>query len=327
MSAVTPGDGLVHALLLDGEGGARELGWDGVREHEASQGTLWVHLEANHPGAQAWLREESGIDEVVCEALLAQDTRPRSAAVGDGLQVLLRGVNLNEGAEPEDMISVRLWLTPGRIVTTRLRRLRSVDDLREALAAGEGPRSGSDLLASLGQRLVERMREVIDAIEAAVDELEEAVITEQGGRLRSRLAAARRQAVALRRYLAPQRDAVARLATEASPLLDDHDRLRLRETADATTRYVEDLDLARERAAVVYEELAGRLSEQMNGRMYVLSIVAALFLPLGFLTGLLGVNVGGIPGAESPWGFAIVCGLMLMLVGVQVWLLRRRHWM
>ena len=121
--------------------------------------------------------------------------------------------------------------------------------------------------------------------------------------------------------------AVGPTAEAAAATLAEMDRLRLREAADATTRYVEDLDVVRERAAMVHEELVSRLSEQMDGRMYVLSIVAALFLPLGFLTGLLGVNVGGIPGAESPWGFAIVCSAMLGLVGVQVWLLRRRHWM
>ena len=309
------GHGLVHALLLDGEGGARPLDWAGVRAHRPADGTLWVHLEAQHPAAQAWLREESGLGEIDAEALLAQDTRPRSAVARAGLLVVLRGVNLNEGAEPEDMISLRIWLEAGRVITTRLRRLRSVDDVHAALQAGEGPATGSELLAVFAQRLVDRMREVIDDVDR------------QSHLLRPPPSAARRRALALRRHLAPQRDAMTRLHVEPTPLLAEMDRLRLREAADATTRYVEDLDVVRERAAMVHEELVSRLSEQMDGRMYVLSIVAALFLPLGFLTGLLGVNVGGIPGAESPWGFAIVCTAMLGLVGVQVWLLRRRHWM
>jgi zinc transporter len=90
--------------------------------------------------------------------------------------------------------------------------------------------------------------------------------------------------------MAPQREAIARLQSEKISWLADEDRVRLREVYDRLTRYLEDLDAARERAAVTQEELISRLSEQMDNRMYVLSIVAAIFLPLGFLTGLLGIK-------------------------------------
>ena len=75
------------------------------------------------------------------------------------------------------------------------------------------------------------------------------------------------------------------------------------------------------------EELNSRLSEQLNKRMYVLSIVAAVFLPLGFITGLLGINVAGIPGAEFAYGFVIVCLLLLLLVFIQIGLFKWKKWM
>ena len=105
------------------------------------------------------------------------------------------------------------------------------------------------------------------------------------------------------------------------------DRLRLRESADRTTRFIEDLDLARERAVVVQEELLSRLSEKMDRTMYVLSIVAAIFLPLGFLTGLLGINVGGIPGADFKGSFLIFCIFLVLIVGLQIWIFKRKKWM
>ncbi len=69
-----------------------------------------------------------------------------------------------------------------------------------------------------------------------------------------------------------------------------------------------------------------RMSEQINKNMYVLSVIAGVFLPLGFVTGLLGVNVDGIPGDETPWAFAALCGPMLALVLFEVWLFRRFKW-
>ncbi len=60
--------------------------------------------------------------------------------------------------------------------------------------------------------------------------------------------------------------------------------------------------------------------------MYVLSIVAGIFLPLGLLTGLLGINVGGIPGTESKLAFAIVCLILLLIAGIQIWVFRKKRW-
>ena len=68
------------------------------------------------------------------------------------------------------------------------------------------------------------------------------------------------------------------------------------------------------------------MSEQLNQRTYVLSVVAAIFLPLGFLTGLLGINVGGIPGADSPLGFVVFSGILILIVGVQLWYFIRKGW-
>ena len=66
-----------------------------------------------------------------------------------------------------------------------------------------------------------------------------------------------------------------------------------------------------------------RRAETMNRQMLILSVVAAIFLPLGLITGLLGINVGGIPGADNPWAFAIVCVLLVVLGALQFWWFKR----
>lgn len=136
----------------------------------------------------------------------------------------------------------------------------------------------------------------------------------------------RREIIMLRRYIAPQRDAMNKLSAADVAWLNRKNRLQLRASSDTITRHVEDLDSARDRASVAYEELSSRLSEQMNSRMYVLSLVAGLFLPLGFLTGLLGINVGGIPLAENPSGFLEVVVFLVILIAIQVVVFRRKKW-
>jgi zinc transporter len=153
------------------------------------------------------------------------------------------------------------------------------------------------------------------------------VLTETSAALRGELWQCRRQAIALRRYIAPQRDAIARMAIERVPWIDALAGQRLREAGDRITRYVEDLDAGRERAAIVQDELTTRLTEQMNRNMYLLSIFAGIFLPLSLIVGLLGINVGGIPGGEWPWAFTAVA-LGTAAIGIVEYLvIRRLRWL
>ncbi len=86
---------------------------------------------------------------------------------------------------------------------------------------------------------------------------------------------------------------------------------------------VKDLDHVRERTGIVDDLIRQRQTNQIARSTYLLSLVATLLLPLGFLTGLFGINVGGIPGADVTWAFWIVCFLLSALGLLGWWLLRR----
>lgn len=324
---------LICAYRLTGDGGGEPVAWPGVLGWTPERGKLWIHLDAAHPGTDAWLRERSGLNAFVIDGLLASETRPRCDDYEDGTLLILRGVNLNPGADPEDMVSIRIWIEPDRVISTRLRRLMAVEDIRAQLEAGKGPVSTGHLVARLAARLSDRMGPVIDGLSDEVANLEERLIGsgDEGEvdlrDVRYNLTVIRRVAVSLRRYIAPQRDALDRLSQLDEAWIDARTRGRLRETVDRVTRITEALDEVRERSAVVQDELSNRLSQRMERTMYVLTVVATVMLPLGVLTGLLGINVGGIPGAEVPWAFWAVCGSLLAVVLGEVLLFRRLRWL
>lgn len=318
--------GLIAAYILDGKGKGEKIGWEGIRNWSPNQGVLWVHLDYTFPETIKWITEESGLDEIPRRTLLESETRPRSTLYNEGLLLTLRGVNLLPQSDPEDMVAVRLWIDQRRIISTRNRKLLSMNDLRNSLEKGQGPKTPGEFLVDLSERLVDRMADVIDQIDDDVDNLHEQVLTMQSHQLRPVIASSRRQAIGLRRYLGPQREALSKLYNERVKWLEDVDRMRLREISDRMMRYIEDLDSARERASVAQEELMSRLSENMEKRMYVISIVSVVFLPLSFLTGLLGINVGGIPGAENKTAFLIVCLGLLGITAIQFWFFKIKKW-
>ena len=316
--------GLTKAYLLGSP--ARILSPRESLEWRPGDGVLWLHLDYSDPEMTRWVREDSGVDDVVAEAILAPETRPRCLVHGNGLLVMLRGVNLNPGADPEDMVSVRIWIAGDRIISSGLRKLISIDDLCQEIEQGTGPASQGEFLVRLGELMADRIGDVVNDVDDVVDSLESELLTAEHHELRYALSKVRRQIVALRRYLAPQRDALARLVSERSSFIDDLVRMQLRELTDRMTRYIEDLDEARDRASVTHEELLNRLAELTNRRMYLLTMIAAIFLPLSFVTGLLGINVGGIPGTNNSRGFLVVVGLLAVISAAQWIYFRWRKW-
>jgi zinc transporter len=273
------------------------------------------------------MRRESSLEPDAAEAMLAEETRPRSISFKDGMLVILRGVNLNPGSDPEDMVALRVWIEKNRVISVRARRLMAVQDLRDTLDAGRGPKDCGELLVGIANRLVDRMGPVVDDMGDVVDGLENELLISESRDIRMKLRELRREAIGLRRHLAPQRDALSRLQQDEQPWLEAPHRRRLRETADRVLRIVEELDELRERAAIIQDELMNRLSEQMNRTMYVLTVVASVLLPLSFLTGLLGINVGGIPWAENNLGFLIVVIVLVVVGMLQLLIFRRLKWL
>jgi zinc transporter len=318
--------GLLWAISVDPVGHATEIDREGIAAAPAV-GYTWLHLNLEEEGARRWLREESEIDEIAVDALLAEETRPRCAHFAGGLLLLLRGVNLNLGQEADDMVSLRLWLEEHRVISLRRRPVFAGEAVREQLLDGRGPLDIGSFLVEIVANLIEKTEEVVHSVDEALDELE--VGERVNDELRSspgRMRALRRQAIQLRRYVSPQREALARIVNDPPDWLGSEERAQLRESVDRTTRLVEDLEAARERAVVIYEEIAARRSEELNQRMYALSIVAGLFLPLSFVTGLFGINVAGMWGVEADWAFdAVVVGLVVLGV-VELALFRRWKW-
>jgi zinc transporter len=316
--------GLAHAYLLDGRGGGERLDWAGVERWTPGAGSLWLNLDYSAPDAAQWL--SSSLDPLVRDAMLDDDPRPRAVPHGDALLLIVRAINLNHGAEPEDMLSIRAWIEPHHVLTLRHRQSRSLKAIASELEAGGGPASVGELTALLIERVLEYITTRVDTLSDAIAAFEDQVLVETRGELRTQLADQRRRAIALRRFLAPQREAFGKLAQIQVPWLSATARGRILESADRMTRTVEELDAARDRAAVTQEELQSKIAETTNQRLYVLSIMTAVFLPLGFVCSLLGVNVGGVPLQHDDWAFWALCGAFIVVVTLQIWFFRRRGW-
>ncbi len=318
---------ILHAYHISADGKAAkipqaELGLP----REKGDGYDWYHLERNDPTIQAVFDADIYLDKIAERTLLAEDSRPRTILRDEDVLINLRGVNLNPGSKPEDMIGIRFFIQPTRIVSVEKRPLKATHDIAKRLLIQPAPPTPGGFISNFAQAMIDRMSPTITDLNEEVDELEEKIETGDTESSRPIVSELRRQAILLRRFLAPQRDALNSLSQQKLPWITSDDQLRLRDAADQATRVTEELDAVRERCAIVKDQLTDLRAEQMNNNMMILAVVSAVFLPLGLISGMMGINVGGMPWTESGMGFWYVTAIVIGIGIIQMIIFKLMKW-
>lgn len=298
-----------------------------IVERKADSPWLWLHLDNNRPATAEWLRAQEDLPEDITESIIERHSRPRCTRWPGGLLFVGRGVNLNTDSRPEDMVSIRAWLTHDRLVTVVLRRVRAAEDVAAEIERGEPIESPGEALVWLVSALLDRMTPIIRETGEEIDALLERIVEGEHGEARSELTPLRQRIVLLRRYAAPLRDAINELHRAPKNLIPASVDAAVTELVDRSTRLVEDLDTHNARAELARQEVASIEAETLNRRLYGLAIISAIFLPLSFLTGLLGMNVPGIPVTTQPWAFWPWVGVFLLSLSVQLFILKKLRWL
>ncbi|WP_010670218.1 zinc transporter ZntB [Pantoea agglomerans] len=313
----------IISCQLDGKGGMIPIAEDEVIQCEQP---CWLHLNYTHRKSAEWLQSTTQIPDAVRDALAGDSMRPRVSRLGDGFMIVLRSVNHNSDARRDQLVVMRVFINDKLIVSTRRRKVSAVDEVLTDLQNGNGPIDCGSWLVDICDALTDHTSEFIEDLHDKIIELEDALL-DQRMPARGELGLLRKQLIVMRRYMSPQRDVYARLASEKLAWMDDTERRRMQEIADRLGRGLDDLDAGVARTAILADEVASAMAESMNRRTYTMSLMAMIFLPATFLTGLFGVNLGGIPGGEWRYGFSIFCLLLVALaVGVAGYL-RKRRWL
>jgi len=319
---------LIESLHVNEEGIVHDRTDLPIELYNKSTGYGWIHLDGTSPEAKSWLRKDSGISEIRVDALLAIETRPRLIKIdNDTIFINLRGINSFNQEEPEDMISIRLYVTKHQIISAKLRNLKAVTKLKMDFESARAPSSTFEFLLSLIEHINEEIESTIADIYEAVDDLEEMVLIEHDKDFRQNVIDVRRQVIIFRRYFFPNLDTLQQLAAIESFLGSGSENAsNLAESCHKMTRFIEEIVSIRERAQVIHEELNNHLTERLSASTNKLSAIATIFLPMSFITGLFGVNLAGIPGAASDKSFAIFSGITLVILIIQVVILKWKKW-
>lgn len=298
-------------------------------EFPTSDQITWVHLQGDIDNARHWLVESKCMDNACIDALCNELTRPRLfVSQEEALVLTLRasGNSLEEHIEQNrETLSLRLWMSGNLLISISRREVTAVSDTVQKLRArAKGIRSIHHLLFQICDKVTDALTDWTSELEETLEQIEDAW-DEKHNIDTATLHGLRQDMSQIRRYLGPQVDTFERLGPtiiEYFAASDEEQQqiARWREIANAAKRDFEALSEMRERVSILQDAIEQQTRESTHRTMYLLSVVATFFLPLTFITGLLGMNVNGIPINDRSWAFWAVCAFMLFLAFVQ-WLL------
>ncbi|MDQ8755839.1 zinc transporter ZntB [Sphingosinicella sp. LHD-64] len=314
----------MEGAVVVGDGPPKRLGLDEAAAYRGP-GFLWVHFEGKDEDDLARLKTQKDIPHVAAGALVATETRPRCDAIDNGAIINLRGPGDCDPQDSDRLVSIRLWVTHNKVTSLSRRTLSATNAVVAKMEAGHVQDSG-DLVAAYAWAISTELDPQVAGLGDTLDEVESDLESSQLYALRRRITAVRSDAIGFRRFVAPDRDALRTLATLDFDWLAQDDRLHIVEAADRFARMAEELEAVRERAALLHEQITDLRAEQIDNRALYISIVAFIFLPLTFITGLFGMNVQGIPYATHASAFWVMVAICVAIgVGVFGWFYWR-HW-
>jgi zinc transporter len=313
-------------VQFDGRGGVRKL----EEAEEASfttpaKGFALISGNSRAPEFKVWLKRELG--DFNADLITVPSTRSRCTVLDDRALVVLRVAR--PGADPEDVGRqlLALWIEKGRVIIASELNIVEFLGITQWQQTHHAPVSPADLVARLALRAADRIEPLIERMGDNLDSIEETLMLNRAGDSRSRLAHLRRTLINMRRLIWPQRDVLTTLEIEDLSFFTARDRVRLREAAARTARLGDEMQTLSERAVLVHEQLLDTRAEQMNQTMLLLAAATVVLMPLTVISGILGMNVEGIPFHDSPYAFWIVTGF-LGILGVAIYLfMRKKKWM
>ncbi|WP_392551569.1 zinc transporter ZntB [Orbus wheelerorum] len=313
----------IYSCQLDGKGKSIAIAPDG---QATVKQPCWLHLDFTNPQTIDWVNSTQLLSDLAKEELLKPIQIAKEARFDSGILVVLKGVNITPNALPDPIVTFRFYITDNLIISTRHQQIDAIAFLKENLDKGIGPVDVADWLIQISQLISDQVNISFDNVHNNIIRLEDNALNQRTFSYKE-IGRVRKQLIVLRRLLSPQRDIFVRISTERISWIDDNDRQHLHDISNQQSHYISDIDSCLLRLGSLMEQINGFLAESTNKRIYLMTLVTLIFMPLTFLTSLLGVNLAGIPFSEAKWSFgAFVIIIIAVCIGSIIWL-KSKKWM
>lgn len=285
----------------------------------------WINLDLTNSGDVSWLKRDSGLGEHIVKRIIERRETIVRFQLGEGTIARILYAKLGKDPSDDQIGDLGFWIEARRVVTFRRGPPGSlIDGLEVEFGSDGAPSTAWEFFASAVSCVTDHIEKNLTLLESTVDRLEDRMLQRGATMPIDELAALRKRFIYVRRYKAPLAGLVDTIAGGDVLDMDEETRSELKDAAASLMQSQRLSELYIERANNVHEYFENQLSDRLDKATFRLTIVATLFLPATFITGLLGINVAGIPGAQHPpYAFWLVCLSLVVLAIVSAVIVSR----
>lgn len=296
-----------------------------------SEPVTWINIAGLHDIDQiAAIGRLFDIHPLILEDILNTEQRPK-VEQGDGyLYLILKMIHWNEVAQVIETEQLSIVLGKGYVLTFQEQEKDVFDPLRQRIRGGKGRirHQGANYLAyALLDAVVDHYFIILEKMGEHIETIEEELVTDPDPETLQKIHELKREMLYLRRSVWPLREVIGVLQRGDFPQFQGEILIYLRDVYEHTIQVIDTVETFRDIVSGLFDIYLSSISNRMNEIMKVLTIIATIFIPLTFITGLYGMNFQFMPELQLPWGYAAVWLLMLMISGLMLFYFRRRKWL
>ncbi|MGD8885611.1 MAG: magnesium/cobalt transporter CorA, partial [Gammaproteobacteria bacterium] len=278
-----------------------------IQNYKDKDSVTWVNIEGlSDIGLIEEIGRQFNIHSLVLEDILNTQQRPKLEEYDNYLYIVLKGMLLAQGEFAVVYEQISIILTDKFVFTFKEKRDEIFSSLTRRIHNGKGPLrvSGPDYLTyAIVDSVVDQYFTVQDGVDTVVDALEDKLLESPDEQCLAQIQRLKRELVYIRKSISPVRELLNGLLRSDSTLIQDKNRVYFRDVYDHVLRVSEAIETNREMLSGLLDIYISSISNKMNEVMKVLTVFAAIFIPLTFLAGIYGMNFEYMPELRWKWSY------------------------
>ena len=301
-----------------------------IYQYRATRTVSWININGRDIDTIKSIDEYFGIHPLVLEDIVGTGQRPKVEDYGDYVFIILKMIRLN--AEKKDIAAEQISIIVGKNFVLSFQEMSGdvFEPLRERIRKAKGivRKMGADYLAyALVDAIVDHYFTIMEEISSEMNLLEESVVAVDEKSIPVRIHRLKQMVLFLRKQIWPLRDVISSLLRDGNQIFRKQTLLYLRDVYDHLVQANEGIEAFRENLSSLHDIHLAFISNKMNEIMKILTMYAAVFIPLTFIAGIYGMNFEHMPELKWRYGYFAVLGAMSGIFIGLIAFFKRKKWM
>jgi magnesium transporter len=291
----------------------------------------WINIDGLHDlGVIEKIGKQFGLHPLVMEDIVNTGQRPKLEDFENHVFVVLKMLYYDQAKNELDSEQISLIFGQNFVISFQERVGDFFDPLRERIRKNKGRvrKAGADYLAyALIDSIVDHYFVILEQVGEKIEDAEQELAVNPTLETLQTIRTFKKEMIFLRKSIWPLRDVVNSLERGESSLVDESTLIYLRDVYDHTIQIIDTVESYRDMLSAMLDVYLSSISNRMNEVMKVLTIFAAIFIPLTFVAGIYGMNFAFMPELGWRWGYFGILLVMAIITAVMIVYFKRKRWL